>query len=80
MAATVHATSLAHPLESLQQAPWFRTMKTRLARAASRVWHECEVIGERRARSHLLWLADCHDGSNPELARTLREAARRSAR
>lgn len=77
MTATVHASSLAHSLESSQQAPGFRTLKSKLAQAGRWLWRECEVIGERRARHHLLWLADCREDSNPELAQVLRAAARR---
>jgi hypothetical protein len=77
MVAIVHGASLAHPLESLQQARWFRALKAQLIQAARGFWRECEIAGERRARNHLTWLADYHeDASNPELARLLRGAMR----
>ena len=76
MVAIVHGTSLTHPLESLQQAPWFRALKAKAIQAAQAFWRECQVTGERRARNHLSWLANCHADSNPELARTLRDAMR----
>lgn len=76
MAATVHGIHLAHPLAALQQSTWFAALSARLAKAGRWFWLECQKTGERRARSHLVWLADCHEGSNPELARLLREAMR----
>lgn len=76
MVAIVHGASWSHPLESLQQARWFRTLKAQSVQAARRFWRECEITGELRARNHLSWLADYHEGSNPELARMLRGAMR----
>ena len=77
MTTTVHGMLRTHPLESSPQASWFQSFKGKLAQAALRFWKGCERAGERRARSHLLWLADCHEGGNPELAQVLRNAARR---
>ncbi len=72
MAAIVHGTSLAHPLESLQQAHWFRVMKAHLGQCAQDFWLACEAAGQSRAHNHLLQLAACHGGADPELARLLR--------
>ena len=74
MVAIVHGASWSHPLESLQQARWFRTLKAQSVQAARRFWRECEITGELRARSHLTWLADYHEGSNPELASMVQQA------
>lgn len=76
MAATVHGIHLAHPLAALQHSTWFAALSNRLTQAGHWLWRECEQAGERRARNHLVWLADCHEGSNPELARQLRNAIR----
>lgn len=76
MAATVHGIQWAHPLASLRHAPWFAHLSTRLAQAGQWLWKEFEEAGKHRARSHLYWLAECHEGSNPELARQLRAAIR----
>jgi hypothetical protein len=76
MAATVHGFHFARPLAALQQSTWFAAMAARLTKAGAWLWQECQQAGERRARSHLIWLADCHEGSNPELARQLRNAIR----
>jgi hypothetical protein len=76
MSANVHGIQLAHPLATLQQSAWFATLSARLAQAGRWFWHECEQAGQRRARNHLYWLADCHEGSNPEFARQLRDAMR----
>jgi len=76
MASIVHGPAWAHPLESLQQAHWFRALKARSVQAARRFWRACEISGQLRARRHLNWLADCHEGCDPELARMLRGAMR----
>jgi hypothetical protein len=74
MAAIVHGTSLAHPLESLQQAPWFQALSARFVQGARQFWQACEVTGQRRARNHLQQLAVRYQGSDPQLARQLRTA------
>jgi hypothetical protein len=76
MAAVVHGTFLAHPLESLQHASWFQALKAQSDHVARRFWHTCELIGERRAQSHLHRLAACYEGADPQLARMLRGAIR----
>ena len=76
MVSIVHNASWVHPLESLQQASWFRALKAQVIQGARRFWRECEITGELRARNHLTWLADYHAGSNPDLARMLRSAIR----
>ena len=76
MVSIVHGASWAHPLESLQHAQWFRTMQAKFGQGARRFWLACEVAGQRRARNHLLQLAACHEGADPELARLLRTTIR----
>ena len=76
MAAIVHGTSLAHPLDSLQQAPWFQALKAEFVHGARRFWHGCELAGKRRAQNHLHRLAVCYEGADPQLARMLRGAIR----
>jgi hypothetical protein len=44
--------------------------------SALKVWHFMLGLGEQRARRHLHRLADHHQGTDPALARSLRESAR----
>jgi hypothetical protein len=76
MSAIVHGMSLAHPLESLQQAPWFQALKAQFVHGARRFWQACELAGERRAKNHLRQLAAYYEGSDPQLARMLHGATR----
>ncbi len=52
------------------------TVGAYLARLGRRLWRECEIIGEQRARRHLTQLASQYDSTSPELAREMRRACR----
>jgi len=61
-------------------AEWAVSLATSLAhslgRAGTAVWQALESFGERRARQHMLQLAEQYQHTRPDVARMLREASR----
>lgn len=47
-----------------------------LAKASAAVWQALQAYGDRRARTHMLQLAEMYQHTRPEVAKALREASR----
>jgi hypothetical protein len=61
---------------SVPRAAVAASLRASLARVGSRLWRECEIIGEQRARQHMMGLARQYDSTSPELAREIRQTWR----